>query len=54
MEVYEFEGQLYDTSGELLDALAHEYRIGDRELAVDTLERYGFSVSDLNVRPGGE
>lgn len=53
-EAYEFDGQLFDSAGEFLDALAHEYKNGDREAVVDTLERYGFSLSDLNVRPGGE
>lgn len=53
-EAYEFDGQLYDTAGEFLDALAHEYKTGDRNAVVDTLEKYGFSLSDLNVRPGGE
>lgn len=54
MEVYEFEGQLYTTEGEFLGALAHEYRTGDQELVVDTLENCGYSLSDINVRPGGE
>lgn len=51
---YEFDGQLYASEGEFLDALAHEYKTGDRQLVVDTLEAFGFSLSDLNVRPGGE
>ncbi len=50
---YEFDGQLFDNEGEFLDALAHEYKTGDRELVVDTLETYGFSLSDINVRPAG-
>lgn len=54
MGVYEFEGQLYETEGEFLDALAHEYRTGDKELVIDTLENFGYSVSDINVRPGKE
>lgn len=54
MNVYEFEGQLYQTEGDFLDALAHEYRVGDKELVVDTLENYGYTLSDINVRPGGE
>lgn len=48
---YEFEGELYSSVGELLDALAHEYKTGDREAVVDALEEYGFSLSDLSVRP---
>ena len=51
---FEFDGQLFDTEGEFLDALAHEYKTGDRQLVVDTLEQYGLSLNDLNVRPGGE
>lgn len=53
-EVYEFDGQMFDKEGEFLDALAHEYKTGDKELVVDALEQYGLSLSDLNVRPGGE
>lgn len=51
---YEFDGQLFDSEGEFLDALAHEYKIGDKEAVVDALEQYGFSLSDIHVRPGGE
>lgn len=51
---YEFEGELYSTTGEFLDALAHACKDGDREAVVDALEEYGFSLSDLTVRPGGE
>ena len=50
-ETYEFDGQVFETTGELLDALAHEYKTGDKEAAVDALETYGFSISDLNVAP---
>lgn len=48
---YEFGGELYGSVGEFLDALAHEYKTGDREAVVDALEEYGFSLSDLSVRP---
>ena len=50
-EVYEFDGQMFESTGEFLDALAHEYKTGDKEAAVDALENYGFSISDLNVSP---
>lgn len=53
-EAYEFDGQLFDTAGEFLDALAHEYKDGDKESVVDSLERYGFSLNDINMRPGEE
>lgn len=49
---YEFDGELFDSAGEFLDALAHAYKTGDREAVVDALEQYGFSLSDINVRPG--
>ena len=52
-EAYEFDGQLFESTGEFLEALAHEYKVGDHEAVVDALEQYGFSLSDLNVRPGG-
>lgn len=51
---YQFDGQLFDTEGEFLDTLAHEYKTGDKEAVVDALEEYGFSLSDLTVRPGGD
>lgn len=52
-QAYEFDGVLYDTEGEFLDALAHEYKHGDSNLVVDTLEKYGFSITDIGVRPEG-
>ena len=51
--VYEFNGELFESEGACLDALAYEYTHGDRELVVDTLENYGFALSDLGVRPEG-
>lgn len=50
-QAYEFDGQLFDTEGEFLDALAHEYKTGDRDLVVSTLEDYGYSLADIGVRP---
>lgn len=51
-QAYEFDGQLFENEGEFLDALAHEYKTGDKDLVVTTLEDYGFSLSDIRVRPG--
>lgn len=51
--VYEFNGELFESPGEFLDAVAHEYKHGDSELAVEALENYGFSLSDINARPEG-
>ena len=53
-QAFEFDGRLFDTEGEFLDALAHEYKVGDKELVVDVLETYGYTLADLGVRPGGE
>ena len=50
-QAYEFDGDLFTSVGEFLKAVAHEYRTGDRDLAVTTLEDYGFDISDLGVRP---
>lgn len=47
--VYEFNGEIYENSGEFLDALSHEYKAGDKDLVVQTLEDYGFELSDINV-----
>ncbi len=46
---YELDGQLFTNVGEFLDALGHEYKHGDKDLAVQTLEDYGFSLSDINA-----
>ena len=47
--VYELDGQLFTNVGEFLDAVAHEYKHGDKDLAVQTLEDYGFTLSDINA-----
>ena len=52
-QAYEFDGVLYNTEGEFLDAVAHAYKEGDRDLAVQALDDYGFTLSDINVRPEG-
>lgn len=48
---YEFDGQLFTNAEEFLQAVAHEYKTGDKGLALSALEDYGFDVSDINVRP---
>lgn len=50
---YEFDGQLFTNSEEFLQAVAHEYKAGDKDLALQALEDYGFDMTDINVRPGG-
>lgn len=47
--VYELDGELFTNVGEFLDAAAHEYKHGDADLAVQTLEDYGFTLSDVNA-----
>lgn len=51
MGVYEFDGTLYETVGEFLDALAHEYKTGDKDLVMSALDDYGFSLEDIGVNP---
>jgi len=46
---YELDGQLFTNVGEFLDACSHEYKHGDSDLAVQTLEDYGFTLSDINA-----
>jgi len=50
---YEFDGQLFTNVGEFLDAVSHEYKHGDADLAVQALEDYGFSVSDISIGDHG-
>ncbi len=47
--VYELGGVIYENAGEFLDALAHEYKVGDKEQVVTTLEDYGFDLADIGV-----
>ena len=50
-QAFEFDGIQYDNEGEFLDAVAHAYRGGDHQTALDALEDYGYSMSDIQVRP---
>ena len=50
-QILEFGGQLFETEGEFLDTLAHEYKTGDSDLVVTALEDYGYSLADIGVRP---
>jgi hypothetical protein len=52
-EAYEFNGELYNNVEEFLAAVAHEYKEGDRDLALSALDDYGFELSDIGVRPDG-
>lgn len=52
-QVYEFDGQRFENVGEFLDAIAHEYKNGDKDLALTVLEDYGFNITDIGVRPEG-
>lgn len=49
--LYEFNGKTYESTGEFLMALSHEYQTGNRQLVLDALDKYGFDLSDLNI-PG--
>lgn len=51
--VYELNGEIFTSVEAFLEALAHEYKSGDRELALSKLDDYGFDISDLGVRPEG-
>ena len=53
-QAYEFEGEVYDSVEEFLQAAAHAYKEGGRELALSKLDDYGFSLSDIGVRPHGD
>lgn len=52
-QAYEFNGELFDGVEEFLEAVAHEYKTGDRDLALTALDEHGFTLSDLGVRPDG-
>lgn len=52
-QIYEFDGEIFETVGEFLQALAHEYKVGDRNLVLSALDDYGFELTDIGVRPAG-
>lgn len=53
VQVYEFDGELFEKVELFLQTLAHEYKVGDSELVISTLEDYGFELTDIGVRPKG-
>lgn len=52
-DIYEFNGEVFTNVELYLEALAHEYKTGDRELVLTKLEDDGFTLADLGVRPEG-
>jgi hypothetical protein len=52
-EAYEFDGELFTSVESFLEAIAHEYKVGDKDLALSALDDYGFELSDIGVRPEG-
>lgn len=47
--MFEFNGELFENEIDFLDAVRKEYETGDRQLAMDALEEYGFDLSDLKA-----
>lgn len=52
-DAYELNGEMFESVGGFLEALAHEYKIGDKNLVMSKLNDHGFDFSDLGVRPEG-
>lgn len=52
-QAFEFDGQLFESVELFLEAVAHEYKTGDTDLALSALDEHGFSLSDIGVRPEG-
>lgn len=48
--MFEFNGELFESEVEFLEAAKKEYEIGDQQLVLDALEEYGFDLSDLNLQ----
>lgn len=51
MAVYELYGELFTKVEAFLQALAHEYKIGDSDYVLSKLDEYGFDLTDLGVHP---
>lgn len=49
--VYELYGELFERVEPFLQALAHEYRVGDADYVLSKLDEYGFDLTDLGVHP---
>ena len=47
--VYEFGGIMYDKLDEFLERLALEYKAGNREVVIATLEEYKLTLADINI-----
>jgi hypothetical protein len=47
--MFEFNGELFESEIDFLDAVKKEYQTGDEQLARDALEEYGFDLNDLHV-----
>lgn len=47
--MFEFNGELFESEVDFLDAVRKEYEVGDQQLALDALEEYGFDINDLGV-----
>lgn len=52
-DAYELDGEIFDSVGAFLEALAHEYKTGDKDLVMSKLNDHGFDLTDLGVRPEG-
>ena len=50
-ELYELNGEIFESIGEFLTAMAHEYKTGGKDIVLTKLEEYGFDLSDLSVHP---
>ncbi|MEK7626308.1 MAG: hypothetical protein AAB423_03095 [Patescibacteria group bacterium] len=49
--VYELYGELFERVEAFLQALAHEYKVGDSDYVLSKLDDYGFDLTDLGVHP---
>lgn len=47
--MFEFNGELFESEIDFLDAARKEYETGDQQSVLDALEEFGFDLSDLNV-----
>ncbi len=47
--VYEFGGMFYDKLDEFLERLALEYKSGNREVVIATLEEYKLTLTDIGI-----
>ncbi len=47
--MYEFNGELFESEYDFLEAAKKEYQIGDQQLVLDALEKFDYELRGLGL-----